>query len=187
MEPVVSARAMAVQDVGDDPGSMRVAGRTSDLVSVHKQFGVCPSVKVPGARNFRLCKVLVLLFGATNVAASLRVARDIVRIARQGLRALITSPSNDFAELAVEPGAESTNFAVGGLFKLLVARFEKMDLKLQMSLLSFHVLEYALQLLERCGLQSKCQANGIPDSARSWNSRLVQSPTWQLQGLGFRV
>ena len=134
VEPVDSVLAMAVQAMGEDPGSRSIVGRTYDLVSAYKQFGVCPSdvetlriaVKVPGKREFRLYKVLALPFGAVaSVAAFLRIARSIVHIAREGLRVPITSFFDDFTALAVESGAESTNFAVTGLFKLLGVQYAR--------------------------------------------------------------
>ena len=134
VEPVDSVLAMAVQAMGEDPGSRSIVGRTYDLVSAYKQFGVCPSdvetlriaVKVPGEREFRLYKVLALPFGAVaSVAAFLRIARSIVHIAREGLRVPITSFFDDFTALAVESGAESTNFAVTGLFKLLGVQYAR--------------------------------------------------------------
>ena len=124
--------------------------RTYDLVSAYKQFGVCPSdvetlriaVKVPGEREFRLYKVLALRFGAVaSVAAFLRIARSIVHIAREGLRVPITSFFDDFTALAVESGAESTNFAVTGLFKLLGVQYAREGPKAPTLLRSFHVSE----------------------------------------------
>ena len=154
-EPVVSARAIAVQDVGDDPGSRRVVGGTSDPVAVHEQLEYAPQSK----------------YQAHGISDSARfwysVAASLIRIARQGLRVPTTSPSNDFAELAVEPGAESTNFAVGGLFKLLVARFAKDGPEAPDVAAFFPCLGVCPSVGGTLRLQSKCQANGIPDSARS--------------------
>ena len=122
-----------------------------DVAAFFPCLGVCPSVggtlriavKVPGERNSRLCKVLELPFGAVvNVAASLRIARGVVHIARRGLGVPITSFSDNFAALAVKLGAGSTNIAVGGLFKLLDVQDAKTDLNLRISLMPFHVLEW---------------------------------------------
>ena len=44
-EPVVSARAIAAQEVGDDPGSRRVVGGTSDPGAVHEQLEYAPRSK----------------------------------------------------------------------------------------------------------------------------------------------
>ena len=87
---------------------------------------------MPGERSFRLYKVLALPCGAVaSVAAFLR------NIAREGLQVPITSFFDNFTALAVESGAESTNFAVTGLFKLLR---KKRVPKVQILLLSFLVL-----------------------------------------------
>jgi hypothetical protein len=108
-----------------------VLGRTFDLKSAYKQFGVDKqhaqklriAVKRPGG-GVAYFKVLALPFGATgSVAAFLRVSSAIAFIGTKGLAIPWSVFFDDFTALSPAGLETDTTFYAEGLFKLLGVNF----------------------------------------------------------------
>ena len=128
VEPVDAVISILAVVLDSDASARKVVGRTYDLVSAYKQFGVSPQevdrlrvvVKAPGKSEYAVFKVLALPFGAVgSVAAFLRVAASISFLARRALKLAVTAFFDDFTCLSQKGDQASTDFAITGLFKLL--------------------------------------------------------------------
>lgn len=114
----------------NNPGfssNLKLVGRTYDLKSAYKQFGVdvfhashCRvGVKQPGGGVAKFA-IHALPFGATgSVAAFLRIAASISYIAIVGLEIILTNFFDDFTVVCEEGECKSVDFYLTGLFKLL--------------------------------------------------------------------
>eukprot|EP00435_Cladocopium_sp_Y103_P030658 s4259_g7.t1 len=114
---------------GNDNGKKTagILGRTFDLKSAYKQFGVDTehaqklriAIKRPGG-GVGYFKVFALPFGATgSVASFLRLAASISFIGLKGLALPWTSFFDDFTMLTPEGTESDAEFFAEGLFKLL--------------------------------------------------------------------
>ena len=105
----------------------QVVGRTYDLKSAYKQFGVdefhhkhCRiGVRSPNGSVSQL-SVGALPFGATgSVASFLRIAASVSFIAMTGLDIVLTNFFDDFTVLCSEHEKKNVDFYLTGLFKIL--------------------------------------------------------------------
>ena len=120
IDEVATVLALGMKVLKDSGVRKSVSGRTFDLKSAYKQFGVCVedmnrlkiAVKKPegGVAYFN---VLALPFGATgSVAAFLRVSSALAHIGVHGLLLPWTSFFDDFTVVSVEGGETQTCFFV---------------------------------------------------------------------------
>ena len=106
---------------------LSLVGRTFDLKSAYKQFGVDANhadrlkvaVKGPEGKPC-LFNVLALPFGAVgSVASFLRISAAIAFVGTLGLRVLWTVYFDDYSTVCLKEEAEQVTFFVHSLFKLL--------------------------------------------------------------------
>ena len=126
VDELSSYLALVMNDPGF-PAKLNLVGRTYDLKSAYKQFGLdvfhsnhCRvGVKSPGG-NVRKFSVNALPFGATgSVAAFLRIAASVSYIALVGLQVVLTNFFDDFTVVCDAEECKSVDFYLTGLFKLL--------------------------------------------------------------------
>ena len=109
----------------------KLVGRTFDLKSAYKQFGV----DLEHQQNLRIAQkhpdgdvrffaVQSLPFGATaSVSSFLRIAASIKFIGTVGLRLVWTNFFDDYTALCTESSAAEVTFCVEALLKLLGVKF----------------------------------------------------------------
>ena len=111
----------------EHPTLPQMVGRTYDLKSAYKQFGVdkfhrehCRiGVRSPDGSVAQFA-VGALPFGATgSVASFLRVAASVSFIAMAGLDIVLTNFFDDFSVLCSEQESQNVDFYLTGLFKIL--------------------------------------------------------------------
>ena len=116
----------------DTFGGARIVGRTFDLVSAYKQFGVSSRsfewhrVAVKDPQSGRACffKPNALPFGATaSVTAFLRISAALAFIVRVGLWSICSCFFDDFTLLSREDLAPSADAAFRSVLKLLGVAF----------------------------------------------------------------
>ena len=128
--------AMAVQALGDasEEGLADWVGRTFDLRSAYKQYGIHPSdrrrlrigVNQPGFKRPVLLGVNSLPFGATgSVSAFLRVAMAVWRVGSVLLKLVWSSFFDDFSNITRSVLANNTKWAIETLFDLLGIDFDR--------------------------------------------------------------
>ena len=128
--------AMAVQALGDasEEGLAVWVGRTFDLRSAYKQYGIHPSdrqrlrvgVNQPGCKRPVLLGVNSLPFGATgSVSAFLRVAMAVWRVGLVLLKLVWSSFFDDFSNITRSVLANNTKWAIETLFDLLGIDFDR--------------------------------------------------------------
>ena len=119
---------------GSNAGLASLSGRTFDLKSAYKQFGVHPldrqhlriAVNRPGAGTPELLGVNSLPFGAVgSVSAFLRVSYALWRIGVVLLKAFWTSYFDDFSVVARSELTHNTQWAIECLFDLLGIKFDR--------------------------------------------------------------
>ena len=126
VDELSSYLAMVMNDPGF-PAKLNLVGRTYDLKSAYKQFGVdvfhsnhCRvGVKSPEG-DVKRFSVNALPFGATgSVAAFLRIAASVSYIALVGLQVVLTNFFDDFTVVCDSEECNSVDFYLTGLFRLL--------------------------------------------------------------------
>ena len=128
--------AMAVRALGDasEEGLTDWVGRTFDLRSAYKQYGIHPSdrqrlrigVNQPGCSRPTLLGVNSLPFGATgSVSAFLRVATAVWRVGLVLLKLVWSSFFDDFSNITRSILASNTRWAIEALFDLLGIDFDR--------------------------------------------------------------
>ena len=128
--------AMLVTALGEasSEGLKGWVGRTYDLKSAYKQYGIHPfdrehlrlAVNRPGETDPTLLGVNSLPFGATgSVSAFLRVACAVWRIGVVLLKLVWTSFFDDFSNVTRDVLANNTRWAIETLFDLLGINFDR--------------------------------------------------------------
>ena len=128
--------AMAVHALSDasKEGLADWVGRTFDLRSAYKQYGIHPSdrqrlrigVNQPGCERPTLLGVNALPFGATgSVSAFLRVAMALWRVGLVLLKLVWSSFFDDFSNITRSILANNTKWAIESLFDLLGIDFDR--------------------------------------------------------------
>ena len=128
--------AMALRALASAPaeGLADWVGRTFDLRSAYKQYGVHPAdrqrlrigVNRPGSEQPALLGVNSLPFGATgSVSAFLRVAMAVWRIGLVLLKLVWSSFFDDFSNITRAVLANNTKWAIETLFDLLGINFDR--------------------------------------------------------------
>ena len=127
IDEVASVLALGMEASKKMGPSKRVSGRTFDLKSAYKQFGVCGAdverlkiaVKNPD-KGVSYFNVLALPFGATgSVVAFLRVSAAIAHVGVHGLYLPWTAFFDDYTIVCPEGSEDQTTFFVESLFKLV--------------------------------------------------------------------
>ena len=121
---------VAIMRAGDRAG-LTLVGRTFDLKSAYKQFGVDvehqQSLRIAQkhrAGDVRFFAVQSLPFGATaSVSSFLRIAASIKFIGTVGLRLVWTNFFDDYTAVCTETAAPEVTFCVESLLKLLGVKF----------------------------------------------------------------
>ena len=126
VDELSSYLALVISDPGFSP-KLNIVGRTYDLKSAYKQFGVdvyhsnhCRvGVKSPEGK-VRKFAINALPFGATgSVAAFLRIAASVSYIALAGPQIVLTNFFDDFTVVCDAEECKSVDFYLTGLFRLL--------------------------------------------------------------------
>ena len=126
VDELCSYLAIALDEVKSN-SAVRLVGRTYDLKSAYKQFGVDQwhadhlriAVRQPGGA-VKTFKVLALPFGATgSVTSFLRVASALTFIGVHALSIVWTSFFDDFTVVASDDEIVNISFYIESLFKLL--------------------------------------------------------------------
>ena len=126
VDELCSYLAIALDDLKPN-SSVQLVGRTYDLKSAYKQFGVDQwhadhlriAVKQPGV-GVKTFKVLALPFGATgSVTSFLRVAAALTFIGIHAFSIVWTSFFDDFTVVATADEVTNISFYIESLFKLL--------------------------------------------------------------------
>ena len=116
---------MVDQDMGTSKPVL--VGRTYDLKSAYKQYGVDEKhhhllkigVKRPGG-GYGLFKVAALPFGATgSVTAFLRISNALAFIFLVGLKVVTTAFFDDYTVICDQTEVQNVDFYISGLFRLL--------------------------------------------------------------------
>ena len=115
----------------DDRAGLKLVGRTFDLKSAYKQFGVDlehqQSLRIAQKHpdgDVRFFAVQSLPFGATaSVSSFLRIAASIKYIGTVGLHLVWTNFFDDYTAVCTEMAAPEVTFCVESLLKLLGVKF----------------------------------------------------------------
>ena len=148
-------------------------GRTFDLKSAYKQYGIHPfdrehlrlAVNKPGEASPNLLGVNSLPFGATgSVCAFLRVASALWRIGVVLLKLVWSSFFDDFTNVTRDVLANNTRWAIETLFDLLGINFDRDGKKAPPYAAVFNMLGLQVDLTESCERRISV---GHTDSRRS--------------------
>ena len=133
IDDIAALLAYSLDAVGNG-NHPQLLGKTIDLRSAYKQFGICSSDRArirvatsePATKRFILLMVNALPFGATgSVAAFLRISMFIWYIGVVGLKLPWTPFYDDYTLLSRFDCASNTNWSAECLFDLLGVIFAK--------------------------------------------------------------
>ena len=133
IDDIAALLAYSLDANGDKPHP-KMLGKTIDLRSAYKQFGICSEdrerIRVatcePSASQLVLLLVNSLPFGATgSVAAFLRISMFLWYVGMAGLKLAWTAFYDDYTLISREDCAKNANWAAECLFDMLGVLFAK--------------------------------------------------------------